>query len=252
MSAPSETLPVIGICAVRERAQWSFWDQTAHLVAASYVRGVHAAGGLAVILPIDRRAPEQLATLLDGLLLIGGADVDPATYGAEPDPATEGTYPDRDAFEIEMVHSALERELPVFGICRGMQVLNVVFGGTLVQDLTGPDGTNIHRRRLGGFENTENHIALADGSLVARAAGEGVHVARCHHHQAVDVLGDGLVVTGRAVEDDLPEAIEASDGRWILGVQWHPEAEDTSAILGAFVAAARDRVNERRTAVAAT
>jgi putative glutamine amidotransferase len=242
MSAPSSPgLPVVGICAVRERAKWSFWDQTAYLVAASYVRAVQAAGGLAVILPIDRRAPEQATDLLDALLLVGGADVDPATYGAERDPATEGTYPDRDAFEIEMVHRSVERDLPVFGICRGMQILNVAFGGTLVQDLTGPDGTNIHRRRIGGFENTENHIALEDGSLVARATGEGIHVARCHHHQAIDALGEGLVVSGRAVEDGLPEAIEASDGRWILGVQWHPEAEDKSAILHAFVEAALER-----------
>lgn len=243
MNARSEVAsdaPVIGLCAVRERAKWSFWDQTAHLVAHSYVRAVHDVGGVAIILPIDARAPTRLAPLLDGLLLIGGADVDPRTYGVERLPETEATYPDRDAFEIEMVHRALERELPVFGTCRGMQILNVAFGGTLLQDLTGPDGQNIHRRRLGGFEDTENHVALEEGSLVARAAGEGVHVARCHHHQAVDGLGSGLVVSGRAIEDGLPEAIEAADGRWILGVQWHPEAEDKSAILDAFVDAARD------------
>jgi putative glutamine amidotransferase len=233
--------PVIGLCAVRERAKWSFWDQTAHLVAHSYVRAVHDAGGVAIILPIDPRAPARLAPLLDGLLLIGGADVDPRSYGVERLPETEATYPDRDAFEIEMIHRALGRDVPVFGICRGMQILNVAFGGTLLQDLTGPDGQNVHRRRLGGFEDTENHVALEEGSLVARAAGEGVHVARCHHHQAVDELGDGLVVTGRAVEDGVAEAIEAADGRWILGVQWHPEAEDKSAILHAFVDAAQDR-----------
>ena len=242
-SEPSETSdpPVVGLCAVRERARWSFWDQTAHLVAHSYVRVVQGAGGVAVLLPVDERAAPRLARVIDGLLLIGGADVDPGTYGAEPDPATEATYPDRDAFEIAMIHCALERELPVLGICRGMQVLNVAFGGTLLQDLTGPDGRNIHRRRLGGFEDTENHVALDDGSLVARATGEGVHVARCHHHQAIAELGDGLLVTGRAVEDGLPEAIEAGDGRWVLGVQWHPEAEDRSAILHAFVGAAGER-----------
>ena len=233
--------PVIGLCAVRERAKWSFWDQTAHLVAHSYVRAVHDAGGVAVILPIDTRAPARLAPLLDGLLLIGGADVDPGSYGVERLPETESTYPERDAFEIEMIQRALERDLPVFGICRGMQILNVAFGGTLLQDLTGPDGQNIHRRRIGGFEGSENHVALEEGSLVARAAGEGVHVARCHHHQAIHTLGQGLAVTGRALEDGLPEAIEAEDGRWILGVQWHPEAEDKSAIVHAFVAAAGER-----------
>ncbi len=246
MSAPSsELLPVIGVCAARERARWSYWDQSAHLVGDSYVRSVQGAGGAAVLLPVDERAGERLVALIDGLLLIGGADVDPRTYGAEPGPETEATRPDRDRFEIAMVNLALERELPIFGICRGMQILNVARSGTLVQDLAGPDGTNIHRRRLGGFENTENHIALEEGSLVARAAGEGVHIAHCHHHQAVDELGEGLVVSGRAVEDGLAEAIEAADGRWVLGVQWHPEAYDESAILSAFVAAARESAEER-------
>ena len=249
MSAPSSAPPVIGICAVRERAQWSFWDQQAHLVADSYVRAVHGAGGIAVILPIDERAPARLCERIGGLLLIGGADVDPATYGAERDPATEATYPERDAFEVAMVHAAVERDLPIFGICRGMQILNVAFGGTLVQDLMGSDGTNIHRRRLGGFENTENHIAFEEGSLLARAAGSGMHEARCHHHQAIERVGHGLLVSGRAIEDGLPEAIESDDGRWLLGVQWHPEAEDKSAIMAAFVAAAaahdRDGVQHR-------
>jgi putative glutamine amidotransferase len=236
----SGTHPIIGICPVRERARWSFWDQIAYLVSGSYVHAVQKAGAITVILPADERAPGRLVELIDGLLLIGGADIDPATYGAKRDPATEATYPERDAFEVAMVHWALERELPVLGICRGMQILNVALGGTLLQDLAAPDGTNIHRRRLGGFEDTENHVALDDGSLVARAAGTGVHIAHCHHHQAIDAVGEGLVVTGRAIEDGLPEAIEAADGRWVLGVQWHPEAEDTSAILAAFVTAARD------------
>ncbi len=244
----SEELPVIGVCAVRERARWSFWERTAHLAADSYVRAVQDADGLVVILPVDERAPCRMAELIDGLLLIGGADVDPGTYGAEREAATEATYPERDAFEIAMLQRALERDLPVLGICRGMQILNVALGGTLRQDLAAPDGTNIHRRRLGGFENSENHVALDERSLVARAAGSGVHVAHCHHHQAIDAVGERLVVTGRAVEDGLPEVIEAADGRWVLGVQWHPEAEDKSAILAAFVAAARERAQERDTA----
>jgi putative glutamine amidotransferase len=142
-----------------------------------------------------------------------------------------------------MVNLALEQNLPVLGICRGMQILNVARGGTLVQDVVSPDGKNIHRRRLGSFEDAENHVALEEGSLVARAAGEGVHIAHCHHHQAIGELGEGLVVSGRAVEDGLAEAIEAADGRWVLGVQWHPEARDESAILASFVAAAAERAN---------
>jgi putative glutamine amidotransferase len=231
-------LPVIGICAVREPARWSFWDQTAHLVADSYVSAVQDAGGHAVLLPVDTRAPGALAGLVDGLLLIGGADIDPATYGREREPGTESTYPDRDAFELAVLDAALARNLPVLAICRGMQILNVAFGGTLRQDLADEQGENIHRRKLGRFDGTENHIALEEGSLAARAADESLHVACCHHHQAIDVLGDGLVVSGRATEDGLPEAIEAADGRWVLGVQWHPEAEAESSIVRAFVAAA--------------
>jgi putative glutamine amidotransferase len=245
MSEPSD-LPLIGICAVREQAQWSFWDKVAHLVPDSYVGIVQRAGGLALILPVDTRSPVHIVDALDGLLLVGGADVDPATYGAERDPTTGPTYPERDAFEIALARAAIERDLPVLGICRGMQVLNVALGGTLVQDLVGPDGTNIHRRRIGGFEDTENHVELDEGSLAARAAGEGLHVAHCHHHQALDRLGEGLVVSGRAVEDGIPEAIERADGRWVLGVQWHPEARDESAIVSTFVEAARERAAAAR------
>ena len=246
MSAPSsDVLPVIGLCAAREQARWSFWDRPAHLVSNSYVRAVQRAGGAAVLLPVDERAAERVVGLIDALLLIGGADVDPRTYGSDPEPATEVTYPERDRFEITMANLALERDLPVLGICRGMQILNVARGGTLVQDLAGPDGKNIHRRRLGTFEDAENHVALEEGSLVARAAGEGVHIAHCHHHQAIGELGEGLVVSGRAVEDGLAEAIEAADGRWVLGVQWHPEARDESAILAAFVETAAERAADR-------
>lgn len=210
----------------------------------SYVRAVQSAGGVAVLLPVDARGSARPVDGIDALLLIGGADIDPATYGAEREPGTETTYRERDDFELAMVRHAIERDLPVLGVCRGMQILNIAFGGTLVQDLAAPDGSNIHRRQLGGFEDTENHVELEEGSLAAEAAGEGLHVAHCHHHQAIDRLGEGLVVTGRAVEDGLPEAIEAADGRWILGVQWHPESRDESAILASFVAAAQDRAAE--------
>jgi putative glutamine amidotransferase len=239
-------LPLIGICAVREQAQWSFWDKVVHLVPDSYVGIVQRAGGLALILPVDTRSPVHIVDALDGLLLVGGADVDPATYSAERDPATEPTYPERDAFEIALVRAAIERDVPVLGICRGMQLLNVAMGGTLTQDLEDADGGTIHRRRIGGFEDSENHVELVAGSLAEHAAGEGLHVAHCHHHQAVDRLGEGLVVSGRAVEDGVPEAIESAEGGWVLGVQWHPEARDESAIVSAFVEAARERAERER------
>jgi putative glutamine amidotransferase len=225
--------PVVGICAVRERARWSFWDQTAHLVADTYVGAVQRTGAVAVLLPVDTRAPLELLQRVDALLLIGGSDVDPAVYGAEREPALEATYPERDRFEIALLHGALERELPVLGICRGMHLMNVALGGTLRQDLVDEQGRHPHRRVLGSFEGTEHEVMLTPGSLVAEAAGEEEHLVRCHHHQAVDRLGEGLTVSGRS-EDGVVEAIEAPGGRWLLGVQWHPEADERSRLFSSF------------------
>jgi putative glutamine amidotransferase len=233
--------PVVGICAVRERARWAFWDQDAHLVADSYVAPLQRAGAIAVLLAVDPRAPVEMLERIDALLLIGGADVDPATYDAQREAATEATYPERDWFEIGMLRGALERELPVLAICRGMQILNVALGGTLEQDLVDANGAHPHRRVVGAFEGNEHVVSLAPGSLAARAAGEDLHVGRCHHHQAVKELGEGLVVSGRA-DDDVIEAIEARGGQWVLGVQWHPEADERSRLLAALADAARDRI----------
>jgi putative glutamine amidotransferase len=233
---------VIGICAVRERTRWAFWDQDAHLVADSYVAPLQRAGGLAVLLAVDARAPLELLDRVDGLMLIGGADLDPATYGAERDPATELTYPERDAFESALLCEAIDRGMPVLGICRGMQVLNAALGGTLVQNLVAADGSHPHRRVRGTFEGNDHTVALEPGSLAARAVGEQRHLAHCHHHQAVLSVGDGLVVSGRA-EDGVIEAIELADGSWGLGVQWHPEANDRSRLFGALVEAAQRTSN---------
>jgi putative glutamine amidotransferase len=241
--------PVIGICAVRERARWAFWNQDAHLVADSYVAPVQRAGGVAVLLPVVGPAPLELLDRIDGLMLIGGADLDPASYGASRDPATESVYPERDAFELAMARAAIERDMPVLAICRGMQILNVAFGGTLEQNLVAPDGSHPHRKVVGTFDGNEHTVALTPGSLAAGAVGEHAHIARCHHHQAVADLGDGLVVTGRAESDGVIEAIELADGGWALGVQWHPEADDRSRLFGALVDAARDYASSRRAAV---
>ena len=235
--------PLIGICAVREPARWSFWDQDAHLVADSYVAPLQRAGGVAVLLAVDNRAPLELLDRIDALLMIGGADVDPSMYGSSRDPATEATYPDRDRFEIALLRGALERELPVLGICRGMQILNVALGGTLVQDLVADDGSHPHRRVRGTFDGNDHTVTLVSGSLVARAVGEEAHLAHCHHHQAVLELGSGLVISGRA-GDGVIEAIELADGRWGLGVQWHPEANDTSRLFGALCDASAQRISK--------
>jgi putative glutamine amidotransferase len=243
-----EDRPVIGICAVREPARWAFWDHEAHLVADSYVAPVQRAGGVAVLLPVDPRAPLEQLDRIDGLMLIGGADLDPGSYGAPRDPATESTYPERDQFELAMARAAIDRDLPVLAICRGMQLLNVAFGGTLEQNLVSADGSSPHRKVVGTFDGNDHTIRLVPGSVAARAVGEEIHLAHCHHHQAVRDLGHGLVVTGRA-EDGVVEAIEVAGGRWALGVQWHPEANDRTRLFSALIEAARDYAASRGAAV---
>jgi putative glutamine amidotransferase len=240
--------PVIGLCTALEQARWSVWDQQAFLLARSYVDAVHAAGGIAVMLPADPaavEAPDSILDLLDALVLAGGADVDPSNYGADPHPATKGTVPERDAFEIALATRAMERDMPFLGICRGMQVMNVARGGTLTQHLPDDYGHEDHRRALGTFDNSDHDVRLADGSLVARKAGQTLHNTKSHHHQGVDRIGDGLEVTGWATIDDLPEVLEVPGNRFALGVQWHPEADSTSPLLAALVEEARAYRTER-------
>ena len=233
--------PVIGICTALETARWSVWDQQAALLPESYLAAVRRAGALAVMLPPDpvsTQEPDEALDLVDGLMLAGGADIDPAAYGAEPHEATVGTVPARDASEIALTRRALERGIPVLGICRGMQLLNVARGGTLHQHLPEHFGHHDHLRSLGSFDGADHDVALVPGSLAARAAGEELHATKSHHHQGVDRVGDGLVVTGTAMLDGLPEALELPDADFVLGVQWHPEADERSRVIGALVAAA--------------
>jgi putative glutamine amidotransferase len=234
--------PIIGLCTALERARWSVWDQQAVLLPRSYVDAVQHAGGLALMLPPDPRAgedPDEWLDLLDGLVLAGGADVDPAAYGADPDPLTVGTVPERDEFEIALALRAMERDIPLLGICRGMQVMNVARGGTLIQHLPDDVGHEDHRRSLGSFENADHDVRLADDSLAARVAREKIHSTKSHHHQGVKDVGEGLEVTGWATVDDLPEVVEDPTRRFALGVQWHPEADPTSPLVAALVDEAR-------------
>ena len=135
--------------------------------------------------------PDDVLDGLDGLMLAGGADIDPRSYGIRRHPKTVNTRPDRDRAEIALALRALERDLPVLGICRGMQLLNVALGGTLIQHLPDDVGHTDHRRALGSFDNADHDVRLAPGSLAARACGETRHATKSHHHQAVDALGDG-------------------------------------------------------------
>ena len=235
-------MPVIGMCAALERAQWSVWDQEAVLLPRSYADAVQRSGGVAVLLPPDPRADEDASPwleLVDGLILAGGVDVDPSFYGEEPGPETRHFVPERDAFEIALARGAMERDLPLLGICRGMQVMNVARGGTLIQHLPDDVGHHDHRRSLGSFDDADHDVRLADGSLARRAAGEAVHATKSHHHQGVAKIGSGFEVTGWATVDDLPETIEDPGCRFALGVQWHPEADPASQLIGALVEEAR-------------
>lgn len=241
--------PVIGLCTALERARWSVWDVEAVLLSRSYVTAVQEGGGLALLLPPDpalTEDPDEVLDRIDGLVLCGGADMDPATYGAEPHPLTVGTVPERDAFEMALALRAMERDMPLLGICRGMQVMNVARGGTLTQHLPEDVGHEDHRRSLGSFENADHDVRLTEGSLAARAAHETVHPTKSHHHQGVERVGEGLAVTGWATLDDLPEAIEAPANRFALGVQWHPEADADSPLVAALVAEARAYRDRRR------
>jgi putative glutamine amidotransferase len=234
--------PVIGVCTSLVQAAWSVWNQRAALTPYGYITAIHRAGGLAVMIPPDpefERDPDQVLDLIDGLILAGGNDIDPSAYGAEPHAETKAIVPERDQSELALVRRAWERDMPVLGICRGMQLLNVSRGGTLLQHLPDEVGHGDHRINPGSFDGADHDVQLDKESLAARAAGEEVHVTKSHHHQGVDVVGEGLRVSGHsALGDELPEAVEAPDRRFVLGVQWHPEVDPRSRVVRSFVRAA--------------
>jgi putative glutamine amidotransferase len=238
-----EPRPAIGICGGLTEASWDTFNQHAVLLPLNYLTAIQHAGGLPVMIPPDRELiedPDQVLDRIDALILAGGVDLDPALYGAEPHPETEqGTPRERDDTEIALVRRALELDLPLLGICRGMQVINVALGGTLLQHVPDKVGHSDHRRTPGSFADADHDVRLVPGSLVARAAGEEIHRTKSHHHQAVQEIGDGLEVTGWSVTDDLPEAVEARERRFALGVQWHPEVDETSRLIAALVDEAR-------------
>jgi putative glutamine amidotransferase len=220
--------PVIGICGAIETARLEAGEVTCDLLPRSYSLAVQRAGGLTLLLPPDDSAaetPDELLDLLDGLVLAGGADVDPGTYGARPHESTTGTQPERARFELALGHRALERDMPLLGIGRGMQMLNVVCGGTIEQHL--PDRVSDHS------------VRIAPGTLAARVVGAGSAAVRSHHHQGVGELGEGVEVSAWSEGDELIEAIELPGRRFALGVLWHPEEDERSRVVGGLVEAAR-------------
>jgi putative glutamine amidotransferase len=204
-----------------------------------YLDALSRAGALGAVLgpePVDDRTAAAWLRRFDGLLLVGGGDVDPARYGQVPLPETRGVDDLRDQFELALVRGALAIGLPTLAVCRGMQVLNVACGGSLHQHITDDETTVRHLGHL-------HEVAVASGSRLAGVVGAGLRACASMHHQAVARLGAGLVVSARA-PDGTVEAIEHEERPWVVGVQWHPE--DTAAddpaqqrLFAGFAAAAR-------------
>ncbi len=229
--------PLIGLTCYLEPAKFLVWETEAALLHRVYVDGIVAAGGIPVLLPPVSEAHERLVSVVDGLVLVGGADIEPARYGQEQH-ATTYTRPNRDAFEFGLLRSALDSGKPVLGVCRGLQVLSVALGGTLVQHLPDTLDTKDHQPAPATFGTTT--VTLAEGSRAASILGTETKVP-CYHHQAVDKLGDGLVPVGWAADGAIEAAELPGDG-FVLGVQWHPEQNlDDTRLFEALVTAAKER-----------
>ncbi|MBV2355851.1 gamma-glutamyl-gamma-aminobutyrate hydrolase family protein [Streptomyces sp. J2-1] len=222
--------PLIGVSSYLETgARWGAWELESALVPAAYPRMVQRAGGLACLLPPD--APDRAAAAvarLDALIIAGGPDVDPARYGAERSPRTGPPAPERDAWELALIEAALAARLPLLGVCRGMQLLNVALGGTLVQHLDG------HAENVGVFGR--HPVIPVPGTLYAGIAPEETTVPT-FHHQAVARLGTSLLPSAHA-SDGTIEAVELPAERgWALGVQWHPEMGEDLRVMEALMSA---------------
>ncbi|MGW4509388.1 gamma-glutamyl-gamma-aminobutyrate hydrolase family protein [Streptomyces sp. NPDC004436] len=226
--------PLIGITTyVEESTRYGVWDLPTSLVPSGYHHLVQAAGGAAVLLPPDDPgSAAEVLSRVDGLVVAGGPDVDPVHYGAARDPRTGAPATVRDHWELALIAAALDAELPLLGICRGMQALNVALGGTLVQHIDG------HVDTPGTM--SWHPVRPVPGTRYAALVPEEAQVPT-YHHQAVERLGSGLVVSAHAT-DGTVEAIELPDpGRWVLGVQWHPERDTDTRVMSSLIEAASVR-----------
>lgn len=177
---------------------------------------------------------------MNAVVLTGGPDIDPMHYGAERDARTRTGAPERDEFELVLARRAIDRGVPLLGICRGMQLLNVALGGTLHQHLPDVVGHGRHQRSSHAPGDDDHAVRLTPGSRAARAAGvTRMGFAESQHHQGVDRVGAGLVASGWAVADGLPVTIELPGAPFVLGVQWHPEVDDGSRLMAGLLEAAR-------------
>lgn len=230
--------PVIGICARTAPVMLQGIDMTVSLALQSHVELLASTGCIPVLLPL-LPGVEHLTGQLDGLLIPGGPDLDPALYGGAAHPRTRGVNPVMDAAELALVTQALSAGLPILAICRGMQLLNVRYGGTLHQhlpEITGHDG---HCPETAAFTLGRLRLDLKPGSRVAGILGDGTPESTCHHHQAIDQLGTGLIATAWA-PDGVIEAVEVIDHPFAIGVQWEAgQTEDGRLHLALADAAGR-------------
>ncbi|MBA2344624.1 MAG: gamma-glutamyl-gamma-aminobutyrate hydrolase family protein [Rubrobacter sp.] len=229
--------PTIGVTAATENVSYGAWKEMPTVISpVSYVRAVQRAGGRPILLapdPEDTEDPAGVLDFLDVLIVTGGAgDLDPALYDQKPHPQTGPVQEERDAYELALVRAAIERRMPVLGICRGMQVLNVAYGGGIEQHLPDVVGHEHHRHTPGVF--ADHDVDLEPESVAARAVGSDRTPVKSHHHQGVREIGPGLAVTGWS-EDGAVEAIEDPTCPFVLGVLWHPEEDEKSLIIEALI-----------------
>ena len=225
--------PLIGITTYREPAQWGTWHVPAVLLPAAYADAVAAAGGEPVLLPTGALSADVVGRL-DGLVLAGGADVDPARYDRPAGPHTTVLRPDRDESELVALQAALDLDLPLLAVCRGMQLLDVALGGDLVQHLPDLEHTAVHDPGAGLYQWRE--VRTQAGTRLHAVLGPSASVA-CHHHQALNRIAPDLTASAWA-EDGVVEAVEDADRRFCLAVQWHPEETGDGRLFEALVTAA--------------
>ena len=228
--------PVVGITTYVTQAHWGYWDLEAALIPFDYVQKVERAGGRALLVPPSLDAVEETLDALDAVVFTGGSDVDPELYGEQAHAETAGIVRLRDDAELALLRAALERDMPVLGICRGIQVLNVGMGGDLDQHLEG------HRHDPPG-EFLAHDVAIEPDTRLREILGERTTVMS-HHHQGIKTLAPGLVETARA-DDGLVEAVEAPDRRFTVGVLWHPEAGEDARLFETLVTEAARYRQER-------
>lgn len=227
--------PLIGITSYVEQARWGTWDRRVTLLPQHYVEAIHDAGGRALIVPPSPEGVAEVVSALDGLVLAGGVDIEPSLYGAERDPRTEVPRPDRDAGELALLTAAIDMDLPVLGVCRGMELMCVAAGGALIQHL--PTAIGSERHRAGNGIYAEHPVKTVPDSLLADVLGPAATVSSYHHQGVAD---PGKLTVSAYADDGTIEGVERPGSRFDLGVLWHPEVTDDPRLFAALVAAARE------------